>query len=663
MLDVTTVSGPGVATEPVRKAGPRPVSFLTRLKRVRFPLFVVIASIVVAEGAYRSGVLATLEHLYTDLWHRTSGVRFTPDHVALVVIDDQSLAEHGDQPMVFWTPLFARAAATLREAGVTVIGVDFLFGFTPEDWINKLNLAGTEGLKDYDLAFRQELNQGKMVLVGSVVRGNPGEKDNVLLAHPDYLLSLPNADFVSHVGFADLVTDADGGVRRFEVAPHVDLPPDLAAGAPRLDLAPLLASHAAGLDKAASTWQVGGRTVDTAAINTISYAGPPGTVPRVSLSKVLADGAVNDPSIQALRGKVVIIGGDFQGMNDVHTTPYSGRLLTGTGGLMAGVEIQANIVETLLSGRETREAPAWMRILLLTVFIGITTWAYHQRSPWTGLVELAAALALSLLIGFAAFQRFVLIPAASLQLGLLTAYLLAFSERLTSEERDKARVKTMFKGYVSDDVVEMLLSSERRLDLQGQAMHITVLFSDIRQFTTISEKLTPRETVEFLNAYYAIVVGVILEEGGRIDKFIGDAVMAEFGVPYPFPDHAHRALRAAVRIRRVAGEFQQWMHERFPDRDIPEFRVGVGVHTGDAVVGNVGSEARMEYTAVGDTVNVASRLEGETKYLNCVIAASVQAVREAEKAGATVATGVHDTVRVKGRLEPVEVFEIIDTGK
>jgi len=233
VLDVTTVSGPGVATEPVRKAGPRPVSFLTRLKRVRFPLFVVIASIVVAEGAYRSGVLATLEHLYTDLWHRTSGVRFTPDHVALVVIDDQSLAEHGDQPMVFWTPLFARAAATLREAGVTVIGVDFLFGFTPEDWINKLNLAGTEGLKDYDLAFRQELNQGKMVLVGSVVRGNPGEKDNVLLAHPDYLLSLPNADFVSHVGFADLVTDADGGVRRFEVAPHVDLPPILRHDHPR----------------------------------------------------------------------------------------------------------------------------------------------------------------------------------------------------------------------------------------------------------------------------------------------------------------------------------------------------------------------------------------------------------------------------------------------
>jgi adenylate cyclase len=327
---------------------------------------------------------------------------------------------------------------------------------------------------------------------------------------------------------------------------------------------------------------------------------------------------------------------------------------------MAGVEIQANIVETLLSGKETRDAPGWLRILLLFIFIGVTTWAYRGRSPWIGLTELAVAVVVALLLAFAAFQRLWLIPAASLQLGLLSGYLLAFSERLTSEERDKARVKTMFKGYVSDSVVDMLLSSERKLDLQGQSMHITVLFSDIRQFTTISEKLKPRETVEFLNAYYERVVAVVLEEGGRIDKFIGDAIMAEFGVPYNFPDHAYRALRAAVRIRQTAEEFQEWMRTRFPDRDIPAFQIGVGVHTGDAVVGNVGSQARMEYTAVGDTVNVASRLEGETKYLNCIIAASAQVV---EAAGGRAQTGIHETVRVKGRLEPVEVYEIIEVSE
>jgi adenylate cyclase len=620
-------------------------------------MVVIIVSMLLAEIAHRSGALGTAEHLYSDLWHRSSGVRFTPQHVALVVVDDKALAEHADDPMVFWTPLFARAAATLREAGVAVIGVDFLFALTPEEWINKLNLAGTDALRDYDLAFRQELNKGQVVLVGSLVRGNPGEQDGLLLAHTDYLLSLPSTDFASYVAFADLLSDQDGGVRRFEVALRANLPADVQAGAPRFALGSLLAARAAGIDPSVANWRVGGRTIPTDQAGTISYAGPPGTIPRVSLSRVLAPDAARDPSVQALRGKAVIIGGDFQGMNDVHTTPYSGRLLTGSGGLMAGVEIQANVVETLLSGRATREIPAGLRWLLMVAFIGVTTWAYRRRSPWTGLILLAGACALSLVISFAVFQRLWLVPAASLQSGLMAAYLLAYSERLTSEEREKARVKKMFQGYVSDDVVEMLLSSEKKLDLQGETTHITVLFSDIRNFTTISEKLTAHETVEFLNAYFGKVVPIIQEEGGRIDKFIGDAVMAEFGVPYPFPDHAHRALRAAVRMRAVATEFAGWMRVRFPDRDLPLFAIGVGVHTGHAVVGNVGSETRMEYTAIGDTVNVASRLEGKTKDLNCVIAASADVARAA---GDKVETGMNDTITVKGRLEPIEVYEIID---
>jgi len=628
-----------------------------RLRRYRFRLAVIVAAVLVAEAGHRSGVLSTAEHLYTDLWHRASGVRFDPQHVALVVVDDKSLAEHSDDPMVFWTPLFARAAATLRQAGVSVIGVDFLFALTPEDWINKKGLAASDALRDYDLAFRQELNKGQVVLVGSIVHGNPGEPDGLLLAHSDYLLSLPNADFVSHVAFADLLSDQDGGIRRFEVAPQINLPPEEKTGAPRFALGALVAARAAGLEASAPAWRIGGHDVAAGDVGTITYAGPPGTIPRVSLTSVLAPDAARDPAVQALRGKAVIIGADFQGMNDIHSTPYSGRLLTGAGGLMAGVEIQANIVETLLSGRATRETPNWFRWLMYAVFLGVTTWQYRRRSPWTGLVVLGAAGVIVVVISFVAFQRFWLVPAATLQVGLIAAYLLAYSERLTSEEREKARVKKMFEGYVSDTVVDMLLNSERKLDLSGESMRITVLFSDIRQFTTISEKLSAHETVEFLNAYFEKVVAVIVEEGGRIDKFIGDAVMGEFGVPYPFPDHAHRALRAAVRMRAVAADFATWMRTRFPDRDIPPFAIGIGLHTGDAIVGNVGSQTRMEYTAVGDTVNVASRLESETKNLNCVIAASVEVV---QAAGGRVETGIHESVKVKGRFEPVEVYEIID---
>jgi class 3 adenylate cyclase len=628
-----------------------------RRKRYLFLVVVVVAAILAAEIGYRSALLATVEHVYSDLWHRLSGVRYAAEHVALVVVDDLSLAQHSDDPLVFWTPLFARAAATLRQAGASAIGLDFLFAITPENWLRKLDLLGAEGLRNYDLAFRQELNSGRVVLVGAIVRGKTGMPDNLLLAHPDYLLSLPNVDFVSHVGLADLVTDSDGGVRRYEISPQLNLPEDQAAGAPRFSLAALLAARAAGLDPLVKEWQIGNRTLEVDRVNTISYTGPPGTIPRVPITRVLAEGAENDPAVRALRDKVVIIGADFQGMNDVHTTPYSGRLKGQSGGLMPGVEIQANIVETLLSGKTTEPAPDWLRWLVFLTFAGLTVFAYQGRSPWAGLGVLIGAGALSLVAAFVAFQRFWLLPAAHAQLGLLTAYVMAFGVRLTREERDKARVKAMFKGYVSDNVVDMLLSSERPIDLGGQSMHITVLFSDIRNFTTISEKLTARETVEFLNAYFARVITVIRDERGTIDKFIGDAVMAEFGVPYPFEDHALQALRAAARMRTVAEEFRGWMRNRFPDRDIPGFRIGIGIHTGDAVVGNLGSESRMEFTAIGDTVNVASRLESATKSLDYEIVASAETVRSA---GDSVVTGRHEMLNVKGRLEPIVVYEIIE---
>ena len=234
---------------------------------------------------------------------------------------------------------------------------------------------------------------------------------------------------------------------------------------------------------------------------------------------------------------------------------------------------------------------------------------------------------------------------------------MVLGSRLTREERDKASIRRQFEGYASDDVVNLLLDGESKLDLKGQSMNITVLFSDIRNFTTITEKLTAHETVEFLNAYFPRIIDIIKAEGGRIDKFIGDAVMAEFGAPYPFPDHAARGLRAAAHMRTAAADFKGWMDKRFPNRGIPDFAIGIGIHTGNAVVGEIGTDVKKEFTAIGDTVNVASRLEGETKTLSCVIVASADTVRAA---GGIAVTGKHDTIPVKGRAKFVEVYEILD---
>ena len=182
---------------------PVPVSDTSRTSSHSLRLLIVIAALAfsVAEIAYHAGALSGLDLAYTDLWHRLSGVRYQPQHAALVEVDEPSLTKH-DDPLAFWAPLHARALATLREAGASVIGVDFLFSITPESWLQKYKLSGNEGLQNYDLRFRQELNTGKVVLAGAISRGKAGENDGFQLPHMEYLLSLPKADLESGIGLA-----------------------------------------------------------------------------------------------------------------------------------------------------------------------------------------------------------------------------------------------------------------------------------------------------------------------------------------------------------------------------------------------------------------------------------------------------------------------------
>jgi adenylate cyclase len=228
--------------------------------------------------------------------------------------------------------------------------------------------------------------------------------------------------------------------------------------------------------------------------------------------------------------------------------------------------------------------------------------------------------------------------------------------RLTREERERRRIGQMFGRYVSPQVVKTLLASAELPELGGQSRQISVLFSDIRNFTTFSERLSAREVVEMLNAYLERACAALLAEGATIDKFIGDAIMAEFGAPLVQDDHARRALRAAVALRAVAIEFRGWVEERFAGRDLPQFEIGIGVHSGEAVIGNVGSSVRMEYTAIGDTVNIASRLEGQTKETGAHILASRDTVA---MFGSGLVTGTFHSLKVKGRAAPVEAFEIV----
>lgn len=600
---------------------------------------------------FRAGAAARFESLYSDFWHRVSGQRFEPRHTALVAIDDPSLNEKRDEPLVFWTPHFAHAIATLKEVGARLIVIDFIFSGSAEDWISKATHARNGD--NYDLSFRQQIHRDGVLLAG--YRSGTGERtDDFVLPHPDYLLALPGFDLPGHIGLANLQPDADSNVRNFSMA-EVDNDFVRAENLPRLALGPLAAVIASGQDVHAPQWHFGDYTLMPQSRLPIRYAGPPGAYHAVSFRKLLAADAAQDPDVRALAGRVVIIGAAYAGMGDVHPTPYAGGI-DGARRLTPGPEIQASIVETLLSGRTLQTLTTWQRLLF---FIGVFTPAAFlclRQAP-------ARAIAAVSLLGLAlagcalfAFQHDLLLPLAHVHLGLLMVVSVAMLMRLSREARARARTGALFSRYVSPQVVETLLASPRLPELGGQSREITLLFSDIRGFTTLSEKLSAPEVVELLNTYFSRVCAVLQAEGASIDKFIGDAVMAEFGAPLPQADHARRALRAALAVSETARTFRTWVETRFPDRGLPEFGVGVGVHTGEAVVGNIGASTRMEYTAIGDTVNLASRLEGMTRVVDCAILASRATV---EAAGAGVVTGAMHVLKVKGRAEAVEAYEVL----
>ncbi len=611
-------------------------------------LGVVAAATGLAVGLARTEWHSSLETVYYDYWHTIAGVRYEPKHTAFITVDDQTLLALKDDPLAFWAPYWGHAINTLRQAGAKVMGLDFIYMVSAESWLRKLNLPDSQISREYDTPFREALAQGDTILITHLVDLPNGDLD--LLQPPDdqrFLLPRGNND----LGIANLHPDPDKHVRNFYPVMLPD--PRL----PGLAFNMQLALRAAGADPEKMEWEIGGTTVKRELKRyPIGYAGPPGTIPTVSMLTLLQPDALDKPEVKALKGRVAIIAANNSGTSDRHFIPYSRSWGHSEAVQMAGGEIHANIVETILSGKYPRPLSAPLEVAYVGLVLAVAVAFFLKFSVGAG-----AALGTVLLIAAAfpayfAFREDWVLPVAELQTGITTAFLMTLALRLTGEERERSRIRQIFGRYVSDEVVAKLLEEERRPDLGGEALTVTVLFSDIRGFTTISEKLSAHEVVEMLNAYFTRVCEPILAQGGTVDKYIGDAVMAVFGSPVIYPDHARRAVKAALGMAREAAGFQEWMSKRFPNRGLANFGIGVGLFTGEAVIGDIGTPKRKEFTAIGDTVNAASRLEGITKDLKIVIAAAESTV---QAAGEGVRIGKVESVHVKGRSEAIRVYEIV----
>ncbi|MGQ9689053.1 MAG: CHASE2 domain-containing protein [Desulfobaccales bacterium] len=344
-----------------------------------------------------------------------------------------------------------------------------------------------------------------------------------------------------------------------------------------------------------------------------------------------------------LAGKWVLVGLTAPGLFDLKPTPLAP--------VYPGVELQATLLDNLLKGDFLQEAPDWLIWLWALVLAGSVTLAV-QFFPhlWIILLTVAGLLAVhggvSLLVFRINWWADPVGPAVSLGF----AFALAAAYSYATEGRQKQAIRRMFAQYMSEKVISHLLEHPERLKLGGERRRLTVFFSDLAGFTTLSERLSPEEVVSLLNDYLSRMTDIILAEEGTVDKFEGDAIMAFWGAPLEQEDQALRACRAALEQQAALVE----LNRRSTERGLPPLTVRIGLHTGEAVVGNLGSQKRFDYTVIGDTVNLASRLEGLNKFYGTFILASETTAAEC---GDDILFREVDRVAVKGRATPVTVYQ------
>jgi adenylate cyclase len=376
----------------------------------------------------------------------------------------------------------------------------------------------------------------------------------------------------------------------------------------------------------------------------IDYAGPTGTYPTYSAARLL----LGDYPPENFRDKIVLIGATTITLQDIYPTPFS------TVAQMPGVEIIANAVGTLLSGHYLRLPPPWVVLGIILAMALIVSQMIRLRRPSLILALMAGGAILYLAAVYWIFVRSGwFLPVVSPLLMLLLGVLLPTTEQAVSQEIEKRRVRNLFSRFVSPEVVDQLIDTQDIHSLNKRA-DLTILFSDIRGFTTLSEKLSPEAVVALLNPYLETMTGVIHRHGGTVDKYEGDAIVAFFGEPVPHPDHALRAARAAIEMQtRLAKLREKWEAEGlFSGR----FEIGIGLNSGEAFVGLIGSAQRINYTVIGDNVNLASRLQDLTKTYAWPIILSESTARAIES---EFEVEFIEAAPIRGKAEPVRIYKLI----
>ena len=523
----------------------------------------------------RAGLLENSSLRAYNLLFSLRGEREPQIPIVIVTIDEDSLDELG-KPWPWPRAEQGAMLDILSQGKPLAIGLDFVYSepssYGPED----------------DAAFSAAIRRAGNVVLAAA----PAETMTPAGLKRDMNLPLKQfRDGAAGFGSVDYTSDPDANIRRASLA------------------TPFGDHHYAGF--LSEMYRIGARaglaakplpTVDPFYIN---FQGPPAityqTIPFYQLWR-------KEISPDIVNGKLVLIGATTPVLHDLFSTPFAPK------GTMPGVEVHAHSLETMFRGISIHPVPRTLIVIVVFLLAGAGVWISTAFRPLVALLFVATAWTAFMVLAVGLFSRQMWVDVVSPSLALGLGYFGSTVEAFVNEQRQSRRLSRFFSPAVLKEVIR----ARRDVNLGSSRRLVTVLFCDIRGFTPLSERLQPEEVAELLGEYLTDLTAVVFKHGGTVDKYVGDCIMALYNVPIEHPDHAKQAVRTAIEIQ----EHTRALSEKWRARVGVDILNGVGISTGEAVVGTLGSRQRLEYTAIGDTVNLAARLETLTKDYDCPIIVS-----------------------------------------
>lgn len=633
-----------MATPFDRELAQRIGSWITRepILRVVWGGGLTLAAIVLFSfGAFEWLELRSHDVRYTLFEHLPKTSLSTP--VLLLRIDEESEDRLNARANDITRAMYAEAVRNLAAHGATLIAFDIIFS-KPKDpahdqaFAEAMRQAGNVVLARYigEQGHRVPLPLFREAVLSEALINVELEKDRCLRSMPLLALDFSGEDPVPVLSMSLELARLFGSARE---EPELDL-----SQTDRIVLGPLAVPYPDGRMR-------------------MHFYGPPGTFPRMSFWRAVT-GELDSESV---RGKIVLIGPSTPSLHDYYCTPYLQKKATTVkfgddeqedkvrGSLMDGFEIHANALQTILDRRFVTRSkdqrgvvPA---ILLVQGLLGTWLLIHSQRGAFVTTVfkwAFYVGIGLSGLLLLWRYDYWLDIMPMYFLLG--AQHSAAVSYQRLIERKKRRQVEGMFGRYVSRQVRDFLVQHPDAANPSGRKERLTMFFSDVRGFTSMSEKMEPQEVQQLLSEYFTAMTGILFTHGGTLDKFMGDAIMAFFGNPVPQPDHALRAVLMALEMQEAIAA----LNRKLAGEGRRTIGVGMGINTGDVTVGNLGSKDFLDYTVIGDAVNLACRLEQNAKAGEIIV---TQATYDEVKHAVEVEP--MEPIRVKGKSEPIPIYRVL----